>query len=110
MPFSVPERDQSRGEHTPAAPQVDAVPFPAVGATPRSGTGARRAAGTGARRSPTGRRPSRVPVVQPKLRLGGESDHHEREADRLAEGLAAAATAATADRATTADMAATAAT
>jgi Domain of unknown function (DUF4157) len=99
MPFSVPERDQSRGEHTPAAPQVDAVRFPAAEATPWAGTGAPRAAGTGPRRAPTGLRPSRVPVVQPKLRLGGESDHHEREADRLAEGLAAAATAATADRA-----------
>jgi Domain of unknown function (DUF4157) len=97
MPFSVPERDQSRGEHTPAAPQVDAVRFPAAGATPQAGTGAPRAAETGARRSPTRLRPSRVPVVQPKLRLGGENDHHEREADRLAEGLAA--TAVTADHA-----------
>ena len=86
MPFSVPERNQARDEHTPAAPAVSSR---AVGALPL--------AGTGARRSTTRLRPSRVPVVQLKLPLGGDNDLHEREADRLAEGLAA--TADTGDRA-----------
>lgn len=81
-----PERSQEHGERTTAAPQAKTAAPQADRTTSRARASARRPVG--------GLRPSQVPVVQPKLRLGAENDHHEREADRLAEGLAASARAA----------------
>jgi hypothetical protein len=88
MLFSVPERGQEPRERGATAPQAENAAPQAANAGPQADDGITQRTRAGSRR-PTGRpRPSQVPVIQPKLRLGGENDHHEREADRLAERLA----------------------
>lgn len=64
-----------------AEPQADTVEQRVDTASPPTRAGARRRT--------RGLRPSQVPVTQPQLRLGAENDQREREADGLAEELAA---------------------